>query len=1153
MLKKIGKLANQRRFLTLFLSYCLLTGSLMPAATAVAAEDMRTAFITKSSVSLGQSLQKAGDQSDLDKDAGGLTSGEAVKQSKVETVEQTTGRTTEQTGSGLSGQTVSEQEDQSGENSDAASVDEDTDRKVKSTEEAKIKEEAEEEAKTKEEAEKAETEKKESGTGEAGTEEAETEETETEEAETEEAETEEAETEEAETEKAETEEAETEEAVAEEVEADEETEADTKADKEFKLARKALQEILKDKTVMALVYLCDTYSVKKEPGLSAETAVTVSSGQTVEILDVSLTDQALWYRVRLYYEGRTVYTGYIQKEKLAYSDELLLAWEAKYLTSLLDPGKSPNVARRSRALPTYPDIEQFPESYRDKLYALKAQYPNWIFVRSNAKDSWDTAVMNEMLPPERSLIYYTAEGAWKDLLYDDPWYIASEQAVEYCMDPRNYFDEKSIFQFEQLTYNASYHTETALDSILSATFMNGRIPDEASLSFSQAFMLLGEQYGISPYHLAARVYQEQGTGNSPLISGTYPGFAGYYNYFNVGAYGIGEEVYLSGLRYASGQGWDTHFKSLSGGAATIGNNYIKKGQDSLYLQKFNVVSGVYYHQYMQNIQAPASEASKSWQLYKASNALNNPFVFKIPVYDGMPEDTVVEDVADGSADNSTDSVDDSSNDSVNDSADDSVKVTEIRLESRNLGSLEKDNYELKIGDSLAFAATVLPENAENRMVVWESDNTAAAIVDTDGKITSIGTGSAVISAAAADGSGVKASITIIVKDGVRDFRLDKNTVQLTAGETAVLVATVQTYSGKGIGVTWNSHDPDIASVDTEGKITAYGEGSTVITATAGDQELTCEVNVMPVTVTKEELPKEELPKEELPKEELPKEELPTEELPTEELPEKELPIMTLPKNEKLSAVQASYSLKPLIDNRYSEGYLQIKTNKGTILEPDYFTYQSSNEAAVLVDNDGRIVPHPDCISSVKTTVTVTASLRNDSLNRTVTFTVIVLPQKQYGQTGQTETTNQSGQSRVNKQPGQSGTTGQPGQGRTTRQTGQGGTAGPVTAAKLQLISAAGEAKEPTTGAVLTTDYSKSNLEICTLKAVYQNGNNAGSTGVNWSITNNSVAGIKINKDNTATVVMKKAGSVTVICQLMDSRQTEMKFTITATETKGKNK
>ena len=161
------------------------------------------------------------------------------------------------------------------------------------------------------------------------------------------------------------------------------------------------------------------------------------------------------------------------------------------------------------------------------------------------------------------------------------------------------------------------------------------------MTFSHIFWAIGAEQQVSPFHLAARVYQEQGQGTSPLISGNYPGYEGYYNYFNISASGsTNEQVITNGLNYARNNGWDNAYASILGGANVISANYIKKGQDTLYLQKFNVSTTasnpVYTHQYMQNIAAPTSEALSMKKLYESAGALENTFVFKIPVYENMP-------------------------------------------------------------------------------------------------------------------------------------------------------------------------------------------------------------------------------------------------------------------------------------------------------------------------------------------------------------------------------------------------------------------------------------------------------------------------------------------------------------------------------------
>ena len=72
--------------------------------------------------------------------------------------------------------------------------------------------------------------------------------------------------------------------------------------------------------------------------------------------------------------------------------------------------------------------------------------------------------------------------------------------------------------------------------------------------------------------------------------------------------------------------------ALEDGADFITRNYIQKGQDTLYLQKYNVNPNGYYpvytHQYMQNISAPTTEARNIRNLYNEAGALDMEFNFK---------------------------------------------------------------------------------------------------------------------------------------------------------------------------------------------------------------------------------------------------------------------------------------------------------------------------------------------------------------------------------------------------------------------------------------------------------------------------------------------------------------------------------------------
>ena len=308
----------------------------------------------------------------------------------------------------------------------------------------------------------------------------------------------------------------------------------------------------------------------------------------------------------------------------------------------MNPGAAVMLAEEN-ATGVYADIEQFPESYRPALEALKQKHPNWTFVRQNTGLDFQTVINNE-LQGGKSLVYKSYGDYCKEGQHSPNWYFASEDVLKLYMDPRNSLQENAIFQFEQLTYNASYHTEEAVKNFLEGTFMNSsQNAPETSMKFYHIFWSIGaeENRQVSPFHLAARVLQEQGEGTSPLISGTYPGYEHYYNYFNVGASGsTNEEVIRNGLNYAKDHDWHGAYYSILGGAEVISASYIRKGQDTLYLQKFNVSptasNPVYTHQYMQNISAPTGEALSMKKLYESAGALENTFVFKIPVYENMP-------------------------------------------------------------------------------------------------------------------------------------------------------------------------------------------------------------------------------------------------------------------------------------------------------------------------------------------------------------------------------------------------------------------------------------------------------------------------------------------------------------------------------------
>lgn len=428
-------------------------------------------------------------------------------------------------------------------------------------------------------------------------------------------------------------------------EEDEKSGGDVEDDTAIIQAQSALQEILSQKPIYALIYNADYYNLYDNPGRQGNITGSAPSGTQVFVKDMAQgQDGDIYYLVECGIDGKTV-TGYVQNGNLASEDVDFCSWKEEYLTPLIG-------ARLQTEASNIESIyANFPSGYHEKLVALAAAHPNWTFVAHNTGVDWYEAVTQERVG-NRSLVYKTVIDSWKSKDSGDydyttgtyipksgpNWFRASQEAVDFCMNPINYLDETHIFAFEQLTYNANVHNSDGVNAIIRNSWMyNTALEDGSSGYYCDVFVLVGSLTGVSPYHLASRVLQEQGTkGDAALISG----YGGVYNYFNVQASGAtSAEILANGTAYAQSQGWTTRYASIYGGAARLGENYITKGQDTLYLQKFDVDNsyyGMYTHQYMQNIQAPTTESASVYRAYSNAGALNNNFVFKIPVYNNMP-------------------------------------------------------------------------------------------------------------------------------------------------------------------------------------------------------------------------------------------------------------------------------------------------------------------------------------------------------------------------------------------------------------------------------------------------------------------------------------------------------------------------------------
>lgn len=396
-------------------------------------------------------------------------------------------------------------------------------------------------------------------------------------------------------------------------------------------------------------------NIRSGPGTSYDRITQADGGLSLDIYEeVPSSGSYSWYYVGFYLNG--VYTkGYVATDYVT-------------LNAIVDYDQDADFE-------SYLETQGFPESYRDDLRRLHAKYPKWIFVADYLHKDWNTVVENENVIG-RSLIWNYAKSSWKSTApgcYDwdtgeyvewdsGGWVQASSELVQYALDPRNFLNSVNIFMFESLKYDAGTQDESGLSAILAGTFMENSDHELSyegnDYTYSSALMYAGRVSGVSPYHLATRIIQEQGSnGRGSSISGTVSGYEGYYNYYNQGAYKTqAASAVENGLKYASRTNakdlrpWDNRMKSIIGGAIYIGNGYINRGQDTIYYEKFDMVTP-YTHQYMTNILAPRSESVNASSAYSEEQKANTPIIFTIPVYDNMPQTACPLPDADGSPNN----------------------------------------------------------------------------------------------------------------------------------------------------------------------------------------------------------------------------------------------------------------------------------------------------------------------------------------------------------------------------------------------------------------------------------------------------------------------------------------------------------------------
>ena len=393
------------------------------------------------------------------------------------------------------------------------------------------------------------------------------------------------------------------------------------------------------------------------------------------------------------------------------------------------------------------------------------------------------------------------------------------------MDPRNFLNEVRIFQFETLSYNSSANNINSIEKILYGTeFYQNKVSYldnkgnmiNTNETYSELILRGGQKSAVSTYHLASRIKQEVGPFLShSSISGNVSGYEGLYNFYNIGATSSAEPMgaIKNGLQFAKdGKGasqttknkylipWNNKEKAISGGGIFIGSSYIQVGQNTVYLQKFDVNddrgSNLFSHQYMTNVLAPYNEARSIYKGYQKNGILDLQISFIIPIFNNMPDIQY-----------------ESPNINLNNYVADNTKVycnaTNVNLRTGPSTSYEvitmlsKDAKMTRIAKSISNGERWDRVQLENGMVGYIFQ-TYVTEMPAYNKVTGI--------------------------------NLDKEELYISIGENLKINAYIEPANANNTKINFKSDDEKIATIDENGVITAQKEGETIIYAISEENE-----------------------------------------------------------------------------------------------------------------------------------------------------------------------------------------------------------------------------------------------------------------------------------------------------------------------------
>ncbi len=339
--------------------------------------------------------------------------------------------------------------------------------------------------------------------------------------------------------------------------------------------------------------------------------------------------------------------------------------------------------------------------------------------------------------------------------------------------------------------------------------------------------------------------------------------------------------------------WNTKERAITGGGIFIGSSYINIGQNTIYLQKFDVNDekgeDLFWHQYMTNVLAPYSESKSIYTGYQKMGLLDTSMTFIIPVYENMqtlPTQNPNIEEKDFTLEN-TKVYCNANNVNIRTGPTTSYEVIttlnhldkmtriakgkqagekwdKVILENGIVGyiyqtyvtkqefvPIEKievtiENKVLQKGERKQLQVTILPQEANQQKIQYISSDPKVATVDAQGYIQAIRSGNTTVTVKSQEND-VQAQITITVYSKVEEIVWDQKEIYMQVGDTLQIHATVKPEDANDKTISYSSQNQEIATIQEQGIITAKQEGETILIATANENpniQAKCQLKVV---------------------------------------------------------------------------------------------------------------------------------------------------------------------------------------------------------------------------------------------------------------------------------------------------------------------